>query len=98
MKRKEASEMQGMEFYKTAKQTEEKRNRKKLTYKTLWYKGWGKKSRAGTKLEIASVMFVQRTSNGELAEGIKKEEETLSRLNGHRVKVIEEDPKDEQYI
>ena len=42
-----------------------------------------------TKLEIASVMFVQRTPNGVLAEGIRREEDTISRLSGHRVKIIE---------
>ena len=104
----------GEKFYKTAKETETRRNQKKLTDKQLWYKGWGKKmkkegrkncSNDGSRhpeetgkgrktkedgsLEVASVLSVQRTSNGVLAAAIREEETIISKQAGYRVKIVE---------
>ena len=47
------------------------------------------RSKPDGPLEVAAVMFVQRTEGGSLVTRLRKEEETLSQLSGYRVKMVE---------
>ena len=100
----ERAEEEGRSFHRGATQTLAGRQKKKLTQKTNWYKkkkgkqdtdGGGKRGNRRPKIqegkdqEIKSILFVPRTKGGELAARLRKEEETLGKMTGYRVKVVE---------
>ena len=39
--------------------------------------------------EVISVLFVPRTPHSELAEMIRRDEHTISKLSGYRIKIVE---------
>ena len=39
--------------------------------------------------EVVSVLFVPRTPHSELAKLIRRDEHTISKLSGYRIKIIE---------
>ena len=94
----------GTKLHRPARTTAAARQRKKLLNKTTWFKTsrkaveesvmGGKAGRKVTgkaeqKTEVSTVLFVERTWNGELARRLKLAEAGISELTGDRVKVVE---------
>ena len=76
-------------WYKAKKKENGERDLKNVKTKTSYRGTFAPKSTNKTELETKSLLFVPRTKGGELAKRLRTEEDTLAKITGYRVKIVE---------